>query len=184
MSRWSASRWAAARLRATCAAITERVSKAVLLSAVTPYLVYADDNPEGVDRAAFDAMIAGLQADRPNFLATFGKQVFGVSLMSFGVSTEFLQWVFMMAMRASPKATIDCVRAFSDTDFRADMWSFRVPTLVIHGDSDATVPVAKSGRLSAAAIPGATLKEYGGAPHGLFFTEKDRLNQDLLAFIG
>jgi pimeloyl-ACP methyl ester carboxylesterase len=162
----------------------ERVSKAVLLSAVTPYLVRADDNPDGVDRATFDGIIAGLQADRPGFLATFAKKVFGASLLNFSVSSEFLQAVLVMAMRGSPKATIDCVRAFSGTDFRRDMAAFRVPTLVIHGDSDETVPVAISGRAAAAMIPGATLKEYRGAPHGLFFTDKDQLNRDLLTFIG
>lgn len=88
-----------------------------------------------------------------------------------------------MALLASPKATEDCVRAFSETDFRRNMAAFKVPTLVIHGDRDATVPVAKSGRVAASMIAGAEYKEYPGAPHALFFTEKDRLNQDLLTFI-
>lgn len=86
-------------------------------------------------------------------------------------------------MLGSPKATVDCVRAFSETDFRGDMGAFRVPTLVVHGDGDATVPLDKSGRIAASMIAGAELKVYAGAPHGLFFTEKDRLNQDLLGFI-
>jgi pimeloyl-ACP methyl ester carboxylesterase len=161
----------------------ERVSKAVLVSSVTPYLLLTDDNPEGVGRGTFDAMIDGLRKDRPCFLATFGKQFFGASLLNFTVSTEILQWSLMMAMLGSPKATIECVRAFAATDFRRDMGTFHVPTLIIHGDSDATVPVAKSARLAAAMIPQARLLEYPGAPHGLFFTEKDRLNQDLLDFI-
>ncbi len=160
-----------------------RVSKAVLISAVTPYLLQTEDNPDGAPRGIFDQMVDGLAKDRPNFLATFGKQFFGAGLLNFTVTSEILQWSQMMALPASPKATIDCVRAFSETDFRHDMAAFKVPTLVIHGASDATVPIDKSGRLSAAMIPGATLKEYAGAPHGLFFTEKDRLNQDLLAFI-
>jgi non-heme chloroperoxidase len=75
------------------------------------------------------------------------------------------------------------VRAFLETDFRPDLTEIRVPTLVIHGSSDATVPLAKSGQRAAAMIQGAALKVYDGAPHGLFLTEKDRLNQDLLAFI-
>jgi pimeloyl-ACP methyl ester carboxylesterase len=161
----------------------ERVSKAVLISSVTPYLQSSDDNPEGVDKDIFDSMVAGLQKDRPNFLATFGKQFFGVSLLNFTVSSEMLQWSLMMAMQASPKATIDCVRAFAETDFRRDMEAFRVPTLIVHGASDATVPVEKSGRRAAAMIQGASLKEYSGAPHALVFTDKDTLNRDLLAFI-
>ncbi|HEY0205892.1 MAG TPA: alpha/beta hydrolase [Acetobacteraceae bacterium] len=160
-----------------------RVAKAVLVSAVTPYLLQGPDNPDGVPRAIFDTMIEGLQKDRPQFLATFGKQFFGAGLLNFTVTAEILQWSQTMALLGSPKATTDCVRAFSETDFRQDMGMFRVPTLVIHGTSDATVPAEKSGRIAAKMIPGADLLEYPGAPHGLFFTEKDRLNQDLLAFI-
>ena len=160
-----------------------RVAKAVLVAAVTPYMLHAPDNPDGVPRSTFDGIIEGLQKDRPHFLATFGKQFFGAGLLNFTVTAEILQWSLTMAMLGSPKATLDCVRAFSETDFRPDMAAFRVPTLVIHGDSDATVPVEKSGRIAAKMIPGAELREYSGAPHGLFFTEKDRLNQDLLAFI-
>lgn len=145
-------------------------------------MLQAPDNPDGVPRSVFDGIIEGLEKDRPHFLATFGKQFFGAGLLNFTVTSEILQWSLTMAMLGSPKATRDCVRAFSETDFRPDMAAFRVPTLVIHGDSDATVPVEKSGRIAAKMIPGAQLLEYSGAPHGLFFTEKDRLNQDLLAF--
>ena len=160
-----------------------RVAKAALISAVTPYLLRTAENPDGVDRGTFDQMIQGLEKDRPNFLATFGKQFFGAGMLNFTVTTEILQWSLMMAMLGSPKATIDCVRAFSETDFRRDLAAFRVPTLIVHGDADATVPIDKSGRIAASLIPGSELKTYSGAPHALFFTEKDRLNQDLLAFI-
>jgi pimeloyl-ACP methyl ester carboxylesterase len=161
----------------------DRVSAAALVSSVTPYLARADDNPEGVEKTTFEKMIDGIGKDRPNFLATFGKQFFGASLLNFTVSSEILQWASTMALQASPQATIACVRAFAETDFRADLLRFRIPTLVIHGDSDVTVPVAQSGRLTAALVPNAELKEYEGAPHALMFTEKDRLNRDLLAFI-
>jgi non-heme chloroperoxidase len=163
---------------------TARVAKAVLLAAVTPMLLQNASNPDGAPQGIFDQMLNGLAADRPNFLAGFGKQFMGAGLLNFTVTTEILQWCLWQAMRASPKATTDCVRAFSSTDFRADMKAFRLPTLIIHGTSDATVPIAISGRASAKLIPGATLLEYEGAPHGLFFTEKDRLNADLLAFLG
>ncbi|WP_456316363.1 alpha/beta fold hydrolase [Teichococcus vastitatis] len=95
-----------------------RVSRAVLVSAVTPFLLRTADNPDGVDRSVFDGMIEGLQKDRPNFLATFGKQFFGAGLLTFSISSELLQWASMLALQASPKATMDCVRAFSETDFR------------------------------------------------------------------
>jgi pimeloyl-ACP methyl ester carboxylesterase len=161
----------------------DRVSGAVLVSSVTPYLRRADDNPDGVERGNFDQMIEGLLKDRPNFLAGFGKQFFGAGLLNFSVSAEIQQWALMMALQGSARATLACVRAFSETDFRADLLAMRVPTLVIHGDSDATVPIASSGRLTAAPVRGAELKEYEGAPHALMYTEKDRLNNDLLAFI-
>ena len=162
---------------------TGRVARAALVSAVTPFLLRTPDHADGVDGSVFDKIVDGLQADRPGFLAGFGKQFFGAGLLSFGISSEILQWSLMMAMQASPKATLDCVRAFSATDFRTDMRAFAVPTLIVHGDADATVPIDVAGRAAAALVPGARLLEYPGAPHGLFYTARDRLNQDLLAFI-
>lgn len=161
---------------------TDRVAKAVLVAAVTPYLLKTADNPEGVDQSTFDQIIEGLRKDRPHFLAGFGKTFFGAGLLNFTVTDEILQWALMMALLGSPKATLDCVRAFSETDFRPDMTAFTVPTLVIHGTSDATVPPGASGRRTAKLIAGAQYVEYSGAPHALMFTEKDRLNQDLLTF--
>ena len=161
-----------------------RVAKAVLLSAVTPFLLKTADHPDGADQGIFDQMLDGLATDRPHFLATFGKQFFGAGLLNFTVTAEILQWALWMAMAASPKATTECVRAFSGTDFRSDMAAFTMPTLVIHGTSDATVPIDISARQAALMIPGAQLLEYEGAPHASFFVAKDRLNVDLLAFIG
>jgi pimeloyl-ACP methyl ester carboxylesterase len=89
----------------------------------------------------------------------------------------------MMALQASPKATIDCVQSFSATDFRADLRAMHVPTLVIHGTADATVPIDVAGRAAIKLLPNAQLLEYPGAPHGLFYTERDRLNRDLLGFL-
>lgn len=84
---------------------------------------------------------------------------------------------------ASPKATIDCVDAFGATDFRPDLAAFTVPTLIIHGTADKTVPIDPSARAAAKGIPHATLIEYDGEPHGLFATAPERLNEDLLAFL-
>jgi pimeloyl-ACP methyl ester carboxylesterase len=160
-----------------------RVSKAVLLAAVTPFLLKTPDNPDGADRSNFDQIVEGLQKDRPNFLNTFAKPFFGAGPLTFSISSEIMQWTLMLALQASPKATIDCVRAFSETDFRPDMPAFTVPTLIIHGTADQTVPIDGSARVAARMIPGARLVEYDGASHALFFTEKDRLNDDLLAFV-
>ena len=163
---------------------TARLSRAVLVSAVTPYMLKTADNPDGVDRPIFDEIIEGLNEDRPHFLAGFGKSFFGVGLISQPVSQEILDWAQVHALKASPKGTIDCVRAFSETDFRADLAKFDIPTLVIHGDDDQAVPIDSSGRLAAKLIRGAVLKEYSGAPHGLFITDKDQLAADLATFVG
>lgn len=162
---------------------TTRVNKAVLVSAVTPYMLKTDDNPEGVDKAVFDGMVENLTKDRPAFLGAFGKAFYGVSLVKHPVSKEFLEFTSEMALSGSPKATLDLVRTFSETDFRKDLAGFTIPTLVIHGTSDATVPIDVSARRAVKLIPEAKLLEYEGEPHGLFATAPARLNQDLIAFL-
>jgi non-heme chloroperoxidase len=161
---------------------TTRLSKAVLISAVTPYMLKTSDNPDGVDRSVFDEIVEGLKEDRPHFLAGFGKSFFGVGLIAQPVSQEILDWAQVHALKASPKGTIDCVRAFSETDFRSDLAKFDIPTLIIHGDDDQVVPIDVGGRASARLVPHATFIAYAGAPHGLTDTHKDRVNADLLAF--
>lgn len=104
-----------------------RVAKTVLVSAVTPFLLKRPDNPDGVDRSTFEGMVEGLRKDRPHFLTSFGKAFYGAGMLNFSVSSEQLQWSANVAMMASPKATIECVRAFSETDFRPNLTTFRVP---------------------------------------------------------
>lgn len=160
-----------------------RVSKVAFVSAVTPFLLKTDDNPDGVDQSVFDGMLEGIKKDRADFLQTFGKQFYGVNLISHPVSQAHLDGDFFRAYVASPKATIDCATAFATTDFRHDLTQIHVPALIIHGDADKTVPIESSGERTADALPNAQYTVYDGAPHGLFFTEKDRLTQDLLSFI-
>jgi non-heme chloroperoxidase len=160
-----------------------RVRKCVLVSAVTPFLLKTSANPDGVDASVFDAMITALERDRPAFLTGFSKTFFGATALNKLVSSEILDWAQMLALQASAGATVACVRSFSQTDFRPDMTAFKVPTLIIHGDSDQTVPIAASARRTVKLIKGARLIEYAGAPHGLFYSEKDRLNADLVEFI-
>ena len=160
-----------------------RVAKAVLVSAVTPYMLKTSDNPDGVDQAVFDQILEGLTKDRPHFLAGFGKDFFGVTLLDHKVSAETLQWSLQMAMMGSLRATLECAKAFAMTDFRPDMKAFAVPTLIIHGTGDKTVPIDTSARQAVTMIPGARLIEYEGEPHGLQATAKDRLNTDLLNFV-
>jgi non-heme chloroperoxidase len=159
-----------------------RVKRVVFVSAVTPFLLKTDNNPEGVPQAQFDGIIEGIKADRPGFMAEFGKSFYGVGMLSKPVSQATLDWHQGLAMIGSPRATEECARAFSSTDFRADLTTIKVPTLIIHGDADATVPLPVSGERTAKMLPQAEYKVYKGAPHGLFITEKDRLTDDLRIF--
>ena len=161
-----------------------RVAKAVFVSAVTPYLMQTEDNPDGVPEKTFDGILAGLTTDRFAFLQGFAKSFYGVGLISHPVSDAVLQWNQTVVSLASPKATIDTAKAFAATDFRSDLKTINIPTLVIHGDDDQTVPLPASGERTAEMVKNAELKVYEGEPHGLFFTAKDRLTQDLLDFIG
>lgn len=162
----------------------ERVSKAVLVSSVVPFMLKTEDNPDGTPIKQFDTFVEQLTKDRPAFLAEFGPKFYGRSVVHHTVSEPWLEFTQFMALHGSPKATIDCVRAFGETDFRPDCAAVTVPTLIIHGTGDATVPIDAAGRAAAKLIPGSTLIEYDGAPHGLFATEPDRLNKDLLEFLG
>jgi pimeloyl-ACP methyl ester carboxylesterase len=147
-------------------------------------MLKTDNNPEGVPQSVFDQMADGMKKDRFDFLQTFAKSFYGVGMISHPVSQAVLDWNFTVTSLAAPTATRDCATSFSSTDFRADLQAVKVPTLVIHGDNDATVPFEASGERTAKMIPQAELKVYKGAPHGLFFTDKDQLTTDLLAFAG
>jgi pimeloyl-ACP methyl ester carboxylesterase len=159
-----------------------RVGAAVFVSSVAPFLLKTATNPTGVDKSVFDKMVEGLKEDRPAFLQDFGKQFFGVGLLSKPVSDATLDWAQGLALPASPKATIDCVRAFSETDFRDDVRGIGVPTLIIHGTEDKTVPAEASSEETARLLPNAECRRYEGAPHGLFITERHRLTEDLIRF--
>jgi non-heme chloroperoxidase len=161
----------------------ERVAKAVLVSSVAGYLLKDDSNPDGVEASIFEDMKAQIRKDRFAFLQTFAKQFYGVGFVTSPVSQGVMDWSFALGIMASPKATIDCVDAFGKTDFRPDFAAFNVPTLVIHGTGDDTVPINVTGQVAAQGIAGAQLIEYEGEPHGLFATVPDRLNGDLLAFL-
>ena len=161
----------------------ENVSQAVLVSSVVPYMLKTGDNPEGVDQATFDEMTEGMKKDRAHFFANFFKDFYGVGMLSHPVSDELREWSRSVAMQASLKATLDCAAAFATTDFRPDLAAFSVPTLVIHGTDDQTVPIDASGRPAAQGIANAKLLEYDGAPHGLFATHKQQFTNDLLSFL-
>ena len=161
---------------------SERVAGLVLLGAVTPLFGQKADFAEGVDKAVFDGIKAGLLKDRAQFIADFAAPFYGTNQgqkVSDGVLTQTLN----IALLASLKGTLDCVTAFSETDFRPDMAKIDVPTLVIHGDADQIVPFATTGKKAAEQIKGAELKVYSGAPHGFAVTHAQQLNEDLLGFL-
>lgn len=160
-----------------------RVVKVALISSVTPFLLKAADNVGGVDATIFEKMMDGLQKDRPAFLTEFANGFFNVGVLASPVSNPMLAATCEDAMRASAIGTLECVKAFSETDFRADMGSITVPTLIIHGDDDKTVPIEASGHMTARLLPHAQFEVYSGAPHGLYFADKDRLNGDLAKFV-
>ncbi|MBJ9984002.1 alpha/beta hydrolase [Acinetobacter sp. S40] len=159
------------------------IKKVALISSVVPFLLKTDDHPEGVDGSIFQGMIEGLLDERPKFYSNFFKDFYGVGLLSRAVSDEFLKWNTQVAMQASLKATVDCVRAFAYTDFRTDLAAFTVPLLVIHGTADKTVPIDVSAHAVKKAIPSATLIEYDGEPHGVLATQQERVAEDLLNFL-
>ncbi|WP_430258511.1 alpha/beta fold hydrolase [Neorhizobium sp. IRS_2294] len=159
------------------------VSKAALIASVVPYMAQTPDNPDGVPQSVFDEMTAGMKEDRAHFFHGFLKSFYGVGVFTGSVSEAVLDWSFQQTMMAGLWPTLACAKAFSSTDFRPDLPSFKVPTLIIHGTGDQTVPIETSGRAAAAAIPGATLIEYEGAPHGLFASNKQQLTDDLMAFL-
>ena len=160
-----------------------RISKAVLISAVTPYMLKTDDNPDGVPQKQFDAFQAAILKDRFAFLNTFGPMFYGRTMINHSVSEPVLDWTFAMAIQASLRATLQDITAFSTTDFRPEMRTLTTPFLIVHGTGDTTAPIDATGRAAAAILPNAKLIEYEGEPHGLFMTVPDRLNDDLLAFL-
>ena len=161
----------------------ENVSKAVLVSSIAPFLLKTADNPDGVPQEHNDEVAAAIRKDRIGFLDDFGKKFFSVSLLNKPLSDALMNYYTMLCSFASPRATLECAGSFATTDFREEMVTVKVPTLVIHGDDDKTVPIEISSDKAAKLIPNCEYKVYEGAPHGLFYTHKEKLNADLVAFI-
>lgn len=163
---------------------TARVSRAVLAGAVPPYLYRSDDNPDGgLDDAAIAGIEDAVRTDRLAFLEGFVEQFFAGGDRTDLVSEAQKQYARSIAAFASPKATLDCVAAYSRTDFRADLAAVSVPTLLIHGDSDAIVPLEVSGQRTHAAIPGSELHVVAGGPHGVNLSHAEEFNRVLLDFL-
>jgi non-heme chloroperoxidase len=154
-----------------------RISRIVMLAPTTPFMLKTADNPNGIPREAFDQVRAQWRHDYPKWLADNARP-----FVTAETSQALLDWGARLMMVPSLKCLLDCNQAIIETDFRKELPKVSVPTLIIHGDKDVSAPLELTGRRTAALIPGAQLKIYEGAPHGLMLTHIDRLNGDLIAF--
>jgi len=161
---------------------TKRVSKAVLIGAVTPLMLKTSANPGGLPMEAFDQIRAAVLADRSQFFKDLTMPFYGANRAGAAVSQGLRDSFWLQGMLAGHKAAYDCIKAFSETDFTEDLKKIDIPTLVLHGDDDQIVPIGASALLSAKLVQGAVLKVIPGAPHGLCSTHKDQINALLLAF--
>ena len=159
-----------------------RVTKAMLLGSVTPFLLKTDDNPNGADKAVFDGMLAGVKSDRVAFLEQFFPNFYNYEEGK-GVSADLLAFSKWIEWGASPKATQDCITAFGSTDFRSDLKKFDIPLLIVHGDSDRIVPIDISGKLAHEMVKGSRFEVLKSAPHGFAATHAAQLNALMLDFL-
>ena len=163
---------------------SERVSRAVLISAVPPCLLKGADNPDGVDGAVFEAIRKAIVADRPAFLSEFLADFYNVDLLGGKrISSQAVQCSWNVAVAASAQGTLECVTAWG-SDFRRDLARFDVPTLVIHGDADRILPISATGIRTHKAVKGSHLVVVGGGPHGLIWTHAENVNHEMLQFLG
>jgi non-heme chloroperoxidase len=164
---------------------TARVAKAVLLGAIPPLMLKTDANPGGTPIEAFDAIRAGVAADRSQFYKQLSEPFYGANRPGANVSQGIRDAFWLWSMQVGLKGAYDCIKAFSETDLTEDLKQIDVPTLIVHGDDDQIVPIGASAHLSSKLVKDATLKVYPGAPHGLASVDayKEQFNADLLTFI-
>jgi non-heme chloroperoxidase len=162
---------------------SKRVRKAVLISALQPFLLKTPDNPPGVDGSVFDNIKAAIRADRPAFLLEFLHNFYNFDLTGGKlVSERVVEDNWNVAAAASARGTLDCVDAWIE-DFREDIRRIDVPTLVMHGDADRILPIEVTGRRLAKEIKGVKFVELKGGPHGVLWTHADQVNAQLLSFL-
>jgi non-heme chloroperoxidase len=162
---------------------TKRVSKAVLIGAVPPVMIKSKDNPGGLPLQVFDDIRANVLKDRSQFFKDLSAPFYGANRAGSNISQGLRDTFWLIGMQGGLNAIYDCIKAFSETNFTEDLKKFDVPTLILHGSDDQIVPIEDSAILSAKLIKNAQLKIYKGAPHGMCSTLKDKINQDLLAFL-
>jgi non-heme chloroperoxidase len=162
---------------------SDRVAKVVLVGAIPPLMLQTADNPRGTPMPVFDDLRAKVLADRSRLYTELSIPFFGANRPDSNVSQATRYQFWLMGMQVGLKAAYDCIRQFSESDFNDDLRRIDVPTLIVHGEDDQIVPIGASAHLAAQLIPGAALKEYPGASHGLFATHVEQFNGDLLEFI-
>jgi non-heme chloroperoxidase len=162
---------------------TGRVDKAVLIGAIPPVMIKSAKNPGGTPMEAFDKLRAAVVADRSQFWKDLSLPFYGYNRPGAKVSEGVRQSFWLQSIMAGFPASYFCIKAFSETDLTEDLKRIDVPTLVLHGDDDQIVPIADSALLSSKIVKNAKLVVYEGAPHGMCTTLKDRVNDELLAFI-
>jgi pimeloyl-ACP methyl ester carboxylesterase len=163
---------------------SKRVSKAVFVSAIPPFLLKTVDNPMGVDKSLFDGIQQAIVADRPAFLAGFFQNFYNADILRGNlISDQAIQLSWNIGAGASYKAMYDCVSSWL-TDFRKDLARIDVPVLVVHGDADRICPLPVTGQRTHEAIKGSKLVVIEGGPHGLNWTHAGQLNRALLDFLG
>ncbi len=160
------------------------MSKAVFIASIPPFLLKTADNPEGVDGGVFEGIKKGIAADRLAFLSQFLSDFYNVDVLhGKQISDQAVQLSWNIGAGASPKGTLDCVSAWL-TDFRNDLKKIDVPTLVVHGDADRILPLAATGKRTQEFVKGSKLVVVEGGPHGLTWTHAEKVNRELLAFLG
>jgi non-heme chloroperoxidase len=162
---------------------SNRVAKAVLVGSVTPLMLKTAANPGGLPMDVFDGIRKGVGSDRSQFYKDLSGPFYGANRPGANVSQGLRDQFWQQGMLTGLQGALDCIRAFSETDFTEDLKKINVPTLIIHGDDDQIVPIGASAQAAAKIIKGATLKIYPGASHGLSATHREQFNADLLAFI-
>ena len=162
---------------------TSRVAKAVLIGAVPPLMLKTEANPEGLPIDVFDGIRAGTLNNRSQFFKDLAVPFFGFNRDGAKVEQGTIDAFWFMGMLGSIKGELDCIKAFSETDFTEDLQKIDIPTLILHGDDDQIVPIKASAMRSEELVKGSTLKIIPGAPHGMCTTLADEVNQALLAFI-
>ena len=162
---------------------TDRVSAAVFIGALPPFLLKTADNPGGMDGSIFEGIKHGIAADRPAFLAGFLKNFYNVDALGGKlISDEAVQASWNVAVGASAKGTLDCVSAWL-TDFRGDLSRVTVPSLIIHGDADRILPIEVTAIPLSKSIEDARLVTIEGGPHGILWTHASTVNAELVSFL-